>query len=303
MDKFNPSSFYLGVVEFFAILLPGILLAYILIPFFESYEIGLLIPLPSNEFASLGMFLLLAYILGNLLMAIGSTLLDERLYNIYRKRNLQKHGDITYAIAAKIKSVYIPNTILQDFYKEESNEKIAKFNAHLKEFCESHNKSILGSPGIYNRNFEINTAEWDNFLDNIKAIENTDKEEMWWQVYWKSLFRSTKKPTFYATEVLNVFKWSQAYFRFENPEALAEIKRLEADSKFFRSLTVAMPIITILFIIQMVLQNNYAFSSWILVGTSLLVVFPFFWRYADLRHKSTEKAYELIITYHQIKSI
>jgi hypothetical protein len=238
MDKFNPSSFYLGVVEFFAILLPGILLTYILVPFIEIFDLENLMQIPSNEFASLGMFLLVSYILGNLLMAAGSSILDERLYDFYRKNNLRRFADVTYKTAAKIRNEFIPTSALVEFYSNEDSQAYKDFENKLNEYKKENKIDDLVAPMIFTKEFD--EKEWKLFKQKISEIEKNKKEK--WG-YSRHLFNSSKKPNFYAQEIINVFKWSQAYFRFQNPEALAEIKRLEADSKFFRSLTVTMPII------------------------------------------------------------
>lgn len=47
-----------------------------------------------------------------------------------------------------------------------------------------------------------------------------------------------KRRALSGNELANNFKWSRAFIRLNKPELAAEIDRLEADSKFFRSLTV-----------------------------------------------------------------
>lgn len=47
-------------------------------------------------------------------------------------------------------------------------------------------------------------------------------------------------------EIINTYKWAQHFLAIKNPEALVDIKKFEADSKFFRSLVVAFAIIGVL---------------------------------------------------------
>jgi 8-oxo-dGTP pyrophosphatase MutT (NUDIX family) len=50
------------------------------------------------------------------------------------------------------------------------------------------------------------------------------------------------------TKVINVFQWSRATLRLAAPEALMEVERFEADSKFFRGLSVALYVLVLVFI-------------------------------------------------------
>jgi ADP-ribose pyrophosphatase YjhB (NUDIX family) len=50
-------------------------------------------------------------------------------------------------------------------------------------------------------------------------------------------------------KVVNVFQWSKARLRLTAPEALMEVERFEADSKFFRGLLVALYVLLLLFIV------------------------------------------------------
>ncbi len=88
-------------------------------------------------------------------------------------------------------------------------------------------------------------------------------------------------------EIFNTFKWSQHFLLFNQPEALAAIQRVEADSKFFRSLVVAFLVIAILLFCQTKVS-----MAWLFIVLSVMC----YYRYGELRFKSTEKAYEMIIT-------
>ncbi|HEX6133839.1 MAG TPA: hypothetical protein VFZ24_07745 [Longimicrobiales bacterium] len=51
-----------------------------------------------------------------------------------------------------------------------------------------------------------------------------------------------------SSHVMNTFQWARATLRLQAPPAMAEIERYEADSKFFRSLTVALYALVFLFL-------------------------------------------------------
>jgi hypothetical protein len=74
----KPSDFFVGVIDFFAVLLPGASLVYLLQPLIVT---GL--PrawLPATPEQAWVVFLVLAYIAGHVLHAIGSWLLDDYIY-------------------------------------------------------------------------------------------------------------------------------------------------------------------------------------------------------------------------------
>lgn len=91
------------------------------------------------------------------------------------------------------------------------------------------------------------------------------------------------------TEVMNTFTWSKASLLRAWPDASAEVQRFEADSKFFRSLT----IVAIAAAIQlaMLAQQNLAYIAAIIATLSLL-------RYVEQRRKSTTWAYRYILILH-----
>ncbi|CAM4076772.1 hypothetical protein ZONE111905_00230 [Zobellia nedashkovskayae] len=87
-------------------------------------------------------------------------------------------------------------------------------------------------------------------------------------------------------ELLNTYKWVLSYFALHRPEVLAEVKKMEADSKFFRSLVIALLFIGVVLVLQ---GSGYAVLFFVLMLLSI-------YRYGDLRYKSTQRAYELILT-------
>lgn len=94
-------------------------------------------------------------------------------------------------------------------------------------------------------------------------------------------------------EIFNTFKWSQHYLLFEKPEALAEVQQIEANSKFFRSLVITFLIIACLLFGQ----------AKIIAGVVFLILSVLcYYRFGELRFKTTEKAYEFIITAHHLET-
>lgn len=85
---------------------------------------------------------------------------------------------------------------------------------------------------------------------------------------------------------MNTFKWAQAYLLQNAPDAAAEVRRYEADSKFFRSLTLLMAIVAGL----LAFDGSVVWSM--LAGVLCLACYG---RYAEQRYKSTDAAYRHVI--------
>lgn len=85
---------------------------------------------------------------------------------------------------------------------------------------------------------------------------------------------------------MNTFAWAKATLIFRAPAAYADVLRYEADSKFFRSLVVVLPIVGVL-----LLFRGMVLALPILSGLG----YACFFRYAERRYKSTEWAYRYVI--------
>lgn len=203
----KPSDFFIGVIDFFSVILPGALGAFFLkgLLYSNLFGDGKVFPLPETEVQGWIVFLFATYIIGNMIFPIGALLLDRFVYDKFlRKFLFKKENDPSYRAATAIRDQYIPSAARED-----------------------------------------------------------------------------------KREVINTFKWAQHFLAIKFPETLADIRKLEADSKFFRSLVIAFIIIGAVLIGK---------TEWISGTCFLAVSLLSLYRYGDLRYKSTEKAYELIIT-------
>ena len=81
---------------------------------------------------------------------------------------------------------------------------------------------------------------------------------------------------------MNTFKWAKSVLMIRAPAALAEVNRYEANSKFFRSMAVVLPI-------GGVAGHGIGFAQ--VLPASLVLTFVSFLIYAQQRFKSTEWAY------------
>lgn len=220
----KPSDIYLGVIDFFSVLLPGGMLTYFLAGVFyvRVFGEGKIFSEPATGFVEWTAFLLVAYIVGNLVFAAASFL--DLTYDKVLRKIFQPKYDLSYKTARRL--------------------------------------------------------QWKHFDTDEKLKELRIKNELSEEDYNEIL----KNP---QREIFNAFKWSQHFLLFKKPEALAEIQRIEADSKFFRSLVVAFLIIAVLLFWQLKI-----------IAAIVFIVFSglCYYRYGELRFKSTQKAYQLVIT-------
>lgn len=87
---------------------------------------------------------------------------------------------------------------------------------------------------------------------------------------------------------MNTFAWSKALLLLHAPAAFSEVERFEAESKFFRSLIIALPLAALLLLTLTPMQ-------WVELPAALVLAALSFFRYAERRHKSTEWAYRYVI--------
>ncbi|MGQ5523746.1 hypothetical protein ACUHMQ_10830 [Chitinimonas sp. PSY-7] len=198
----SPSEFYVGVVDFFAILLPGAIATAILSPRVGHLILGPLIARPTSDAGVWVAFLTGSYFLGHLIFLVGSYI--DRPYNRLREK-LNPYGNA---------SAYYCATRIRDMLIDESER-----------------------------------------------------------------------------AALNTFQWARAVLIAKCPAAAEDVHRLEADSKFFRSLLVVCVLGAVVF-----------FSTGMTLEAILaLVLCPLcFARYYERRLKSTTQAYIHIVTLHHL---
>ena len=98
----KPADFYVGMVSFFAILLPGAVGAAMLRPLVENAVIGPIMSLPANASAQWAAFLIASYFIGHLIFLVGSYL--DPIYDVYRKRWNPYNKESAYQCATRIKA-------------------------------------------------------------------------------------------------------------------------------------------------------------------------------------------------------
>jgi 8-oxo-dGTP pyrophosphatase MutT (NUDIX family) len=220
--NFEPQKFFIGLMDFFAILLPGALLTYFLQDtagpwlFDERWKVG--------ETEGAIRFLFSSYLLGHFIFLAGSWI-DEVIYDPYRKAT--EAGQIERLASGKRLSPWWLRVLAARFFKYD-----------------------------------------DETLRQVLRIKNRYIE-----------------PTRRAA--LNAFQWSKARLTIEKPATMVNVERVEADSKFFRSLAVVLMGLVLL---------GPLIESRPLVMLAALGIVPSLWRYAGQRRKAINHAYWYVMT-------
>lgn len=201
-SSLKPSEFYVGILDFFAILLPGAIATAILAPRYGDLIVGALIADLKNDTSKWAAFLICAYFTGHLIFLLGSYI--DSLYNALRQRLNPYDNESAFQCATRI------------------------------------------------RDFLVNESE---------------------------------------RNALNTFQWSRSVLISICPAAAEDVHRLEADSKFFRSLLVVCTLAAVVFYVNGRLVEG---------SVALTLVAPCFARYYERRLKSTTQAYIHVITLHRL---
>ena len=198
----KPTELYVGVLDVFAILLPGAIATAILAPRVGPFLLGTLVAIPATEPGEWAAFLVVSYFVGHLIFLFGAYI--DRLYDIFRKRLNPYGNESAFQCATRIRDIFVDET---------------------------------------------------------------------------------------ERSALNTFQWARSVLIAKHPGAAEDVHRLEADSKFFRSLLIICALSSIVF-----------FSSGKSVegAVALVLVVPCFARYYERRLKSTTQAYIHVVTIYRL---
>ena len=210
----KPSDFFVGVVDFFAILLPGGALVYLLRPFLINNVPNDWLPTTSTQ--SWILFLVLAYIVGHLLHALGSFLLDDFVYQKF----------------------YLPRC-------KPSHARAAKLVGDALRNDEDAGKTLLARVRLNTKANSTGTSYYD---------------------------------------------WCLSDIRVARPAGAAEVDRLQADSKFFRSMVFVFLAAALVSFGATLFTFRPALAVFS-IGMLALTIFAI-WRFCELRWTATKRVYE-----------
>ncbi len=126
-------------------------------------------------------------------------------------------------------------------------------------------------------------AKLDSVYDSQRKRNNPYTNESAYQCATKVKNKLLKKE---EIDAVNTYHWSISFLTTHYPEAMVEINRLVADSKFFRSLVVILPIVSLIFF-----TSGHNWHAIIF----LALIVPCYMRYYGRRLKSTTRAYQYIV--------
>jgi 8-oxo-dGTP pyrophosphatase MutT (NUDIX family) len=239
--NFEPQKLFIGLVDFFSVWLPGVLLTYLL-----KDDVASLLGVEGFPLAGVenwAVFLLASYLVGHLAFALGAYI-DMPVYD--RLRDGTRVRQIGRLAAGK----RLYPTVVRAFAR-----RFSKYDDGLRHARRLRDEQ-LGPAG--------------------------------------------------AAEAINVFQWCKARLALKHREALAEVERLEADSKFFRSfcfVVLALGLWRLVWLavvgVQAMRGIEHSQVDWWRSGGALLVglfLFGFaLWRYAERRAKASGQAYWFVL--------
>jgi hypothetical protein len=96
MAEYKPSDFFIGIVDFFAILLPGSLLCFLFLDF-EAKIFGPVLPPLNGDVQRWVAFAVASYISGHFLFAMGGAW-DHLYDSTYRRYKIRRDGDLSKSV-------------------------------------------------------------------------------------------------------------------------------------------------------------------------------------------------------------
>lgn len=110
--KLRPQDFFIGVIDFFSVILLGALVTYFLkgLLYADVFGTDKIFPSPETKTQQWIVFFLATYIIGNIIFLIASLLLDKLAYDKHlRNRFYKKNFDLSYHTATAIRDQYLPS--------------------------------------------------------------------------------------------------------------------------------------------------------------------------------------------------
>lgn len=226
---FEPQKFYLGVVDFFGVIVPGAILTFLVKDALGKYLLGFHY---SELVGPVGWvaFIGVSYLLGHFVFLIGAWVLDDLAYDPLRKAS---YGEQITRLAKGKRPSLLPLRWLARIFLGKESDRAVKQAVKIKE----------------------------HYAGGIEAAAS-----------------------------INAFQWSKAKLTLEHPEAIEQVNRFEADSKFFRSVVVLCILILTVLAPFAIVEMRRQF-----VTVSVPVLVLAFWRYVDQRLKATTQSYWYMI--------
>lgn len=247
--QFEASKYFIGLMDFFTILLPGTILVYRYQPWLSDWS-GIE-PLPGE--AGVALFLIASWILGHFIFAISSKVLDDWFYDPIRGIRAEP-----LPVEAANSNTTNPTDANQPSTPHSLCIQLSKLWSWL---------ILKLNCAFFGENQNVLAELVRRLRDLYVAKQSNGKQQV---------------------DPINAFEWSKFRLASIAPAARAEVERLEADSKFFRSLTLLVAFDAIVQALSA--SATRAVASAVLAGLAT-------WRFTGRRFKATQTAYQALIAH------
>ena len=242
----KPADFYVGVLDFFSILLPGAVVSWTAWVWLgDEAALGSL--LPSGDAGRWVAFVLAAFAAGHIVFMLAS--LVDLTFDCFRKNILRRT---------------------------------------LSRYRRTVEDSVLQAASAL-RMVSLDAEPLPNQRPSAARAE----------IWAREVLRKRDVVASTILEPTNTYQWARAVLRLRAPAALAEVLRLEADSKFFRSLFVVFVFLAICSLVHLPGSDKLPLSAGVLLPLAILS----YWRYAEQRQKGTIEAYRSVVVLFSIKGV
>jgi len=264
--KFEPGTLFISLTDLFSIMLPGALATALTKRAVEPLLFPAVFPQYTGETAGWVVFLFVSYLLGHFIFSF-SSFLDDLVYEKLRHPDKDEEAALLNEITPLIDEMNKDGNIalLKEIAKRaqeaagatkqeqqsmiEKIEKMAKqMRDNLKDTKECRPSATLDKLDKELRKYKKNRAKFFRRLIKWTLKRRLTK----WAL--KQLFSETPDlavnrvleikrgyvPDVNGKPVVNAFQWAKAHLAIKCTAASVEVQRLEANSKFFRSLVVVL---------------------------------------------------------------
>jgi hypothetical protein len=281
----EPQKFHIGLIDLFSVWLPGALLVYLLQGDVRLCLLPSLAPLPGSSVETWAIFLFASYLAGHFIFVAGAIVFD-RIDGIIRKGGWRRWERIAGSPREQSPPQGSPPGGGEDVLPCDASER----EWQTEEWKKAGPIRRMGGQ-IWKKakpNWKKRAEGLWKRLDSALGLASLflfDEED------WTALeaVRDRKRHHLAAIDAdpaINAFQWSKARLAIESPEALAIVERLEADSKFFRSLCAVLSILA---------GWGAVTCHGLMFWTSALLLPAAFSRFVGLRGKSVSQAYWLLL--------
>lgn len=269
MADYKPGDLLVGIVDFFAIILPGAVLTFVGLKFEKKIFDGSILPaLPDGPSRWIA-FTLAAYLVGNIVYLLGASILDPIYSSTYREFKSQQTDDLLYKAAKDIRLKLLYRDDIENVFK------CSRALVRLKNSCAAAEIDRLEASSKFFRSLVV-VLFFNLFILGVKPSPWPLMLIMAVISFSYLQYSQIKKEKLQEREYLrkSVF-WQKVVERVENIQ-----KRRWLTRSLFGTAALTLMIFTF-----------WRKAEWVLLGICLLMLYLSFWCYASQRWKMTQAAY------------